>query len=125
MNIVYIILSVIVGYYIGRKTKKTSLPSSPEEISEAQEAAREALSERTEGRKEEIVEMMQNAKERHEALKACGLAEERKGIHREDVERLLGVSAQTALKYLNSLEDDGKIEQIGVSGKDVYYKLIS
>ncbi|MCK5021724.1 MAG: DeoR family transcriptional regulator [Candidatus Pacebacteria bacterium] len=40
-----------------------------------------------------------------------------------DVEKLLDVSGATARKYLNELEDEAKITQIGKSGKDVYYTL--
>ncbi|MCI5108242.1 MAG: hypothetical protein MRY49_00135 [Candidatus Pacebacteria bacterium] len=123
MNILYVFVSLIIGFFIGRSTKKSFGLQSKDELEEAHSASRKALAERTENRKEEIIEMMKNSRERYEELKACNLVEERKGIHRGDVEDLLEVSTQTALKYLNELEEEGKIKQIGNSGKDVYYML--
>lgn len=67
--------------------------------------------------------LIKDEKERHEELMACHLSDERKGINRQDVEDLLGVSKKTALKYINELEEEGKIKQVGITGKDVYYML--
>lgn len=94
------------------------------EVDQARQAAQTAFDERTEDRKGEIIKMMQEAKERHEELKACGLAEERRGINRADVEELLDVSKPTALSYLNELEEEGKIVQIGQVGRGTYYRLL-
>ena len=93
-------------------------------MEEIREASREALGARTKERKEKILAMMENAFERHEELKACGIEKERKGINRADVEELFGVTGQTALSYLNELEQEGKIRQIGLAGKNVYYMLV-
>lgn len=125
MYIIYIILALVLGFTLGRASKKSIRPSSPEELAGMRSAAHDALSERTEERKDSIIDMMENATERHAELKACGIEAERRGIHREDVEELLGVSDQTALKYLNELEAEGKIRQIGDTGRDVYYMLNS
>ena len=40
-----------------------------------------------------------------------------------DVENLLAVSNATAERYLNELEQTGKIVQVGTTGKSVFYKL--
>jgi len=45
------------------------------------------------------------------------------GITSDEVEKLLDVSDQTARKYLNELEDENKIEQVGDRGRGVYYIL--
>ncbi|HRV32115.1 MAG TPA: hypothetical protein P5241_00785 [Candidatus Paceibacterota bacterium] len=42
-------------------------------------------------------------------------------IVNDDVEQLLNVSDSLATKYLQMLEDDGKIVQIGERGRYVYY----
>jgi len=42
-------------------------------------------------------------------------------IVNDDVEKLLNVSDSLATKYLQMLEDDGKIIQIGERGRYVYY----
>ena len=42
-------------------------------------------------------------------------------IANNDVEKLLGVSDATATRYLDELEEEGKITQIGKTGKAVRY----
>ena len=84
---------------------------------------RKALNERTEKRKEKILYLMNSEAVHQEELKACNVADLKKGITSENVEKLLDVSNQTARKYLNELEDENKIKQIGKTGRDVYYVL--
>jgi len=45
-------------------------------------------------------------------------------ITNNDVEKMLGVSDATATRYLNELEKEQKIKQIGTVGHTVYYRLI-
>ncbi|MBT7556596.1 hypothetical protein HN615_06690 [Candidatus Woesearchaeota archaeon] len=59
-----------------------------------------------------------------EELKACNVEDIKKGITSENVEKLLDVSNTTAGRYLNALESENKIKQVGKSGKGVYYTLI-
>ena len=42
-------------------------------------------------------------------------------ITNNDVEKLLGVSNATAERYLDELEKEGKIEQKGKTGRNVFY----
>ncbi len=42
-------------------------------------------------------------------------------ITNDDVEELLDVSDATATRYLSELEDEGKLRQVGTTGKSVYY----
>lgn len=122
MDIILIILAVAVGFIIGRRNRPQTSLAEPKHQAEAHQASREALSERTEERKDKIIEMMHNAREHYEELKACKLVEERKGIKREDVEELLDVSKKTALLYLDELEEEGKIKQMGFN-RNTYYVL--
>lgn len=46
-----------------------------------------------------------------------------KEIRNADVEKMLGVSDATAERYLEELETEGKIEQNGSTGRDVFYTL--
>jgi len=85
--------------------------------------SREALSERTEERKEKILELMKKEEEHQKALLGCNLDTTEKGIGSEDVSELLDVSRGTARKYLNELENEDKIKQIGERGSGVYYLL--
>ncbi|MEK7642814.1 MAG: hypothetical protein AAB392_03400 [Patescibacteria group bacterium] len=45
-------------------------------------------------------------------------------ITNDDVEKLLHVSDATATRYLNILEKEGKIKQIGKTGRNTYYEKI-
>lgn len=85
--------------------------------------AMEALTERTEKRKEKILYILENEDMHQEELKACGVDDIAKGITTANVEKLLDVSGATARKYLNELEAENKIKQIGTTGRDVYYTL--
>ncbi len=67
---------------------------------------------------EKIQEGQEEKKER-----ILDFLEEKNEIRNNDVEELLGVSDVTATRYLDELENEGKIEQIGKEGRSVYYKL--
>lgn len=40
----------------------------------------------------------------------------------DDIEELLGVSDTTVGRYLQGLEDEGKIKQVGKTGRSVFYE---
>ncbi len=42
-------------------------------------------------------------------------------VSNNDIEKLLGVSDPTATRYLDELEKEGKIHQVGTSGRSVFY----
>lgn len=42
-------------------------------------------------------------------------------VSNNDIEKLLGVSDATATRYLDELEKEGKIHQVGTSGRSVFY----
>lgn len=44
-------------------------------------------------------------------------------INNEDVRKLLDVSDATACRYLNDLEKEGLVTQIGTDGPKVYYEI--
>jgi len=118
----YILIGII-GFIIGRKTAKNFAPKSGDEMNEMRKEAREAVAERTEERKRNILEMLRQSKDKF--AEGCNIreGENKNGITRNDIEKLLDVSDTTAGKYLNELEEAGKIKQIGTSGKDVHYIL--
>lgn len=45
-------------------------------------------------------------------------------ITNDEVEKLLRVSDATATRYLSTLEKEGKIQQVGKTGKSVEYRKI-
>lgn len=123
MNIILFILAGVVGFAIGRKSVK-SFKFSDEDLKRMREKAHESLGDRTEERKIRILEMMKEEIVRQNQLDGCNIKNGKKGIIRKDVEKRLGVSETTALKYLNQLEKEGKIRQVGEAGKRAYYELI-
>jgi hypothetical protein len=64
------------------------------------------------------------SQEKQEHLqKALALARSQEKITNNDIEKLLGVSDATAERYLDELEKQGRIRQIGAKGGYVYYKV--
>ncbi len=63
----------------------------------------------------------QNEKEQNKE-KILGMFAAKKEITNDDVENSLGVSDATATNYLNELEQEGKIEQVGQTGRGVFYR---
>lgn len=55
--------------------------------------------------------------------KIVKLLQEKNKITNNDIEKLLGISDATATRYLDELEKEGKIKQIGKQGKSVYYEI--
>ena len=141
-NILFLISGIALGIWVKsystKKTKtgqvETFASKSSEEMEEIQEEAKEVLSERTEERKGKIMEFMRNEITHQKELSACNLEgspsnssgryQNKQGIICSDIEKLLEVSGATARKYLNELEDENKVKQVGERGKGVYYELI-
>jgi len=55
--------------------------------------------------------------------KILALFARQEAVSNNDVEKLLGVSDATATRYLSELEREGKVQQIGTTGRGVEYKL--
>jgi len=124
INILFFIAGIALGIYIKGKTAKTFTPKQAEELGDMREEAREALTERTEKRKKKILDFMKNQAVHQKELMACEvISPEKKSVTSTDIEKLLEVTVETARKYLNELESEGKIKQIGEAGRGVYYTL--
>lgn len=95
----------VLGFLVGRKTKTSFGPKSSEELKEMTEESRRALSRRTEKRKARILSS----------------AKKKGRITNNEVEDMFCISDRTANRYLNQLEKEDKIKQIGRSGRGVYY----
>jgi len=76
--------------------------------------------------KKSMPELMQKqAQEKAEhKKKILDMLSSRDRIANKDVENGLGVSDATATRYLDELEKQGIIEQVGTDGQYVYYKKI-
>ena len=71
--------------------------------------------------KENLIE--KQAEEKRQNKEAIlGILETRHPLTNNHVEQLLGISDATATRYLEELEKEGKIRQVGKTGKHVYYE---
>lgn len=130
MNYVIIIVVSAISFFVGRMSgiqsmrRKTNFSHiSKSEKVEHREALNQALDVRTETRKEVILDTLKMKVSTKEKLATCDIETEEPRITRNEVESLVKVSGQTALKYLNELEEEGRIIQVGSHGQDVYYIL--
>lgn len=51
------------------------------------------------------------------------LLNEKSGLSNLEIRKALGVSSRTAVRYLDEMEKEGKVEQIGKIGQAVTYRL--
>lgn len=94
------VAGIIAGSYFGRRRRQRM------------EEKKEPLMERQTREKEENLE------------KIRGLFDGGGRVANGDVEKLLGVSDATATRYLDELEKEGFIRQVGKTGQHVYYEKI-
>jgi predicted HTH transcriptional regulator len=62
-------------------------------------------------------------KEKHLA-QIMAFAAGKESIRNDEIQALLGVSDATTERYLNELEQAGKLKQIGKTGQSVFYKIV-
>lgn len=53
-----------------------------------------------------------------------GILETQSSLTNNHIEQLLGISDATATRYLDELEKEGKVRQVGKTGRHVYYEKI-
>jgi len=66
------------------------------------------------------IETASQKKERKQ--KIMGLLQEQ-ALSNSEIRKALGVSSRTAVRYLDELEKEGKVEQVGTIGHAVTYRL--
>ncbi len=103
------IAGIIFGTYFGRRrTSNTSLIRANRRI-------------RSEGEKEnEVREDVEKKRENLEKVRQIFAEQGR--VANDDVEKFLGISDATATRYLDELEKEGFVRQVGKTGKHVYYE---
>lgn len=62
-------------------------------------------------------------KKQENKTKILTLFQTKETVTNNDIEKLLGVSDATATRYLSELEKEGKVEQVGKTGRGVEYRL--
>ena len=70
---------------------------------------------------EEYNKKMQEKKEQAKE-KIMGLLKNKDKISNQDTVKLLGISSATSVRYLDELEKEGSIKQVGKTGKKVFYQ---
>lgn len=63
-----------------------------------------------------------NEKEEQNKQKILSAQDSQGQITNDDVQKLLGVSDSTATRYLDELEQEGKLKQVHEQGRGVYYQ---
>lgn len=75
-----------------------------------------------EAEKEPLIE--KQAREKMENLqKVLEMFDAQNRVTNDNVQKALDVSDATATNYLEELEEEGKIRQVGTTGRGVYYEL--
>ncbi|MFA6552190.1 MAG: hypothetical protein WCT19_01665 [Candidatus Paceibacterota bacterium] len=100
---IILIIGIVVGVVI---TKLASLP-----IHENNQKGGQGLIEKQAKEKEENKQ------------KILGLLETQTPLTNSHVEQLIGISEATATRYFDELEKEGRVRQIGKTGRYVYYEL--
>ncbi len=96
IGITGLIIGLIAGFFIGKRSKTETFVNDAEKLkSENMAKLKEYLAKETDGE-----------------------------INNGDVRKLLNVSDTTACRYLNDLEKEGLIKQVGSDGPKVYYKKV-
>jgi len=99
------IIAVALGYWLGKNKWK----HSPVEANAMRNSV--LVERQAEGKRENLAVVME-------------LLEKQGKVTNDDVEKMLGVSNATAERYLDELEAEGKIKQVGKTGRSVYYERI-
>lgn len=56
-------------------------------------------------------------------LKIIELLQKKKELSNSEIKKIIGVSRRSVINYLDELEEEGKVEQIGDVGRSVVYRL--
>lgn len=126
MNILLLVLGgvmagIIIGYFVwGRKDSSSldRLRTQNDSIS-AQNDSKEAQNDITD-EKHGIIKAESEEKEKNMANVRAFVTGKDK-ITNEDIQALLNVSDATAVRYLDDLEKEGLLKQVGATGQSVYY----
>ena len=115
--------AILIGSYFGvRKGEslipKQTRPTSSEEELDGGQARKKC------GIDAECLISEQSQQKQNNKDKILVFLESNKKITNNDVEKLCKVSNATAERYLDELEKDGKIKQIGTEGRSVHYLLV-
>lgn len=81
---------------------------------------RRRLSNQARAEQNKYEERVENKNKNLEKIR--GVFSRQNRVANDDIEKLLGVSDATATRYLDDLEKEGFIRQVGKTGQHVYYE---
>src|SRR3989338_6042733 len=113
--IIILVVAVAVLVVFARKEAGKHGTNTKEEFVGICKSALETASQK-EARKQKIIELF-------EKLSASAEALADKKLSNSEIRKALGVSSRTAVRYLDELETEGKVEQVGRVGHAVTYRL--
>ncbi len=94
-NIIYLVAGIVIGYTLGRRRDKSGLE----------------------------VEQASDKKKNLESI--LGLLETNTPLTNNHIEQMLGIPESTVTRYMDELERQGKVRQVGTTGRDVFYELVN
>lgn len=106
MNTIYLIIGLIIGFLLGWMLKPREISKANKEAPQEQGYISEPMEEKTKN-----------------LAKIRAYIKTRDQVTNNAIEHLLGVSDATTIRYLDELEKEGLIRQIGKSGPSVYYQV--
>lgn len=128
-NILYFISGIALGSYLSRswttkgfKTLKKKIKSKNKKKVSKVRVATISTKPKTASKTAPTISrrIIQKDKNKDKVLK---IFQENKKVTNDDIEKILKVSDYTAERYLNELEEKGKVAQHGKTGRGVFYTL--
>lgn len=114
-TLLILIFGIIIGYVIakswGNKNRENEMGGKEMKKEDEKEGIDGINQKRTEEKNERKERVLEYLREKGKA-------------NNDEIQALLGVSDSSATNYLNELEKEGKIHQIGDTGSGVYYELV-
>ncbi len=118
MNIVYLIFSLIIGFLLGWFLKPREISKKEKVLPTIENAPLDSSVEHQTGQGY-TSESMEQKQKNLEKIRAY--IKTRDQVTNNAIENLLGVSDTTTERYLDELENEGLIKQVGKTGQSVYY----
>ena len=106
----------VVGYFVGKRqpTKAAPFGKGDTTAPEPRKGGEE---------KEPLIDRQAREKEAHKAS-ILELLKTTTPLTNTNIEQMLGVSDATATRYLEELEKEGKVRQVGKTGRGVVYEKV-
>ena len=113
----FVVIFIVAGFLIGAGLVLVFSRSARQKVVGICEVALGQSAKKREN-KEKILALL-----REKSASAQGSGETKSELSNSDIREALGVSPRTAVDYMDELEKEGKVEQVGNVGQSVAYRL--